>query len=116
MGINESAGKNYRMIKKALERIRTTAIKSVGTFYSKEGKQGVDDNFSLYNRIAFKGKELPNNEISDDNYLVLGRQHDSPSQAHLALDKTNTRQLEGGGNIFKIKFWKNLTIAYLQRF
>jgi hypothetical protein len=72
MGINESAGKNYRMIKKALERIRTTAIKSVGTFYSKEGKQWVDDNFSLYDRIVFKGKELPNNEIADNNYLFLG--------------------------------------------
>ncbi|MBA7490291.1 hypothetical protein ES702_00828 [subsurface metagenome] len=72
MGISESAGENYRMIKKALERIRATTIKSVGTFYSKEGKQWVDDNFSLYNRIVFKGKELPENEIADDNYLFLG--------------------------------------------
>ena len=60
------------MIKKALERIRATTIKSVGTFYSKEGKQWVDDNFSLYDRIVFKGKELPENEIADDNYLFLG--------------------------------------------
>jgi len=72
MGISESAGENYRMIKKALERIRATTIKSVGTFYSKEGKQWVDDNFSLYNRMVFKGKELPENEIADDNYLFLG--------------------------------------------
>ncbi|HUS49272.1 MAG TPA: replication initiator protein A, partial [Candidatus Paceibacterota bacterium] len=72
MGISESAGENYRMIKKALERIRATTIKSAGTFYSKEGKQWVDDNFSLYDRIVFKGKELPKNEIADDNYLFLG--------------------------------------------
>jgi len=72
MGISESAGENYRMIKKALERIRATTIKSVGTFYSKEGKQWVDDNFSLYDRVVFKGKELPDNEIADDNYLFLG--------------------------------------------
>ncbi len=72
MGISESAGENYRMIKKALERIRATTIKSAGTFYSKEGKQWVDDNFSLYDRIVFKGKELPENEIADDNYLFLG--------------------------------------------
>jgi len=72
MGISESAGENYRMIKKALERIRATTIKSVGTFYSKEGKQWVDDNFSLYDRIVFKGNELPENEIADDNYLFLG--------------------------------------------
>ena len=68
IGINKTAGENYRMIKKALERIKTTTIKSVGTFYSKEGKQWVDDNFSLYDRVVFKGKELPNNEIADNNY------------------------------------------------
>ena len=72
MGISESAGENYRMIKKALERIRATTIKSVGTFYSKEGKKWVDDNFSLYERVVFKGKELPENKIADDNYLFLG--------------------------------------------
>ncbi|PKP61336.1 hypothetical protein CVT91_03425 [Candidatus Atribacteria bacterium HGW-Atribacteria-1] len=72
MGINETAGKNYRMVKEALERIRATTIKSVGTFYSKEGKQWVDDNFSLYDRIVFKGKKLLNSEIADDNYLFLG--------------------------------------------
>jgi len=72
MGISESAGENYRMIKKALERIRATTIKSAGTFFSKEGKQWVDDNFSLYERVVFKGKELPENKIADDNYLFLG--------------------------------------------
>ena len=72
MGISEDAGVNYRMIKKALGRIRATTIRSVGTFYSKEGKRWVDDNFSLYDRIVFKGKELPNGEIADSNYLFLG--------------------------------------------
>ena len=72
IGIDETAGKNYRMVKETLERIRATTIKSAGTFYSKEGKQWVDDNFSLYDRIVFKGKELPDNEIADDNYLFLG--------------------------------------------
>ena len=72
IGINETAGKNYRMVKKALERIKLTNIKSVGTFYSKEGKRWVDDNFSLYERIVFTGKELLNGEIADDNYLFLG--------------------------------------------
>ena len=72
IGIDETAGKNYRMIKETLERIRATTIKSVGTFYSKEGKQWVDDNFSLYDRVVFKGKKLLNSEIADDNYLFLG--------------------------------------------
>ncbi|MCG2820672.1 MAG: hypothetical protein L6371_02130, partial [Candidatus Atribacteria bacterium] len=44
----------------------------VGAFYSKEGKQWVDDNFSLYDRIVFKGKKLSNSEIADNNYLFLG--------------------------------------------
>ena len=72
IGIDETAGKNYRMIKETLERIRATTIKSIGTFYSKEGKQWVDDNFSLYDRVVFKGKKLLNSEIADDNYLFLG--------------------------------------------
>jgi hypothetical protein len=72
MGINETAGKNYHMIKKAFEKIRATTIKSAGTFYSKEGNQWIDDNFSLYERIVFKGKKLPDNKTSDDNYLFLG--------------------------------------------
>ena len=72
IGIDETAGKNYRMVKETLERIRATTIKSAGTFYSKEGKQWVDDNFSLYDRIVFKGKELLDNKIADDNYLFLG--------------------------------------------
>ena len=72
MNMENYGGAEYKKIKKALERIRATTIKSVGTFYSKEGKQWVDDNFSLYDRIVFKGKELPENEIADDNYLFLG--------------------------------------------
>ena len=72
MGINQTAGKNCRMIKKALEKIRATTIKSAGTFFSKEGNQWVDDNFSLYERVVFKGNKLVNNETADDNYLYLG--------------------------------------------
>ena len=71
IGIDETTGKNYRMIKEALEKIRATTIKSVGTFYSKEGKQWVDDNFSLYDRIVFKGKKLLNSKIADDNYIYF---------------------------------------------
>jgi len=65
-------GAEYKKIKRALEKIRATTIKSVGTFYSKGVKQWVDDSFSLYDRIVFKGKKLSNNEIADNNYLFLG--------------------------------------------
>ena len=72
MGINNYGGSEYKEIKRALERIKATTIKSIGTFYSKEGKQWIDDTFSLYDRIVFKGKKLPNGEIADSNYLFLG--------------------------------------------
>ena len=72
MGINNYGGSEYKEIKRALERIKATTIKSVGTFYSKEGKQWIDDTFGLYDRIVFKGKKLPNGEIADSNYLFLG--------------------------------------------
>ena len=72
MNIKNYGGSQYKKIKEALERVRATTIKSVGTFYLKEGKQWVDDNFGLYERVVFKGKELPENKIADDNYLFLG--------------------------------------------
>lgn len=72
MGINNYGGSEYKEIKRALERIKATTIKSIGTFYSKEGKQWIDDTFGLYDRIVFKGKKLPNGEIADSNYLFLG--------------------------------------------
>jgi len=72
MNIENYGGVEYRKIKKALEKIKATTIKSVGSFYSKGVKQWVDDSFSLYDRIIFKGKKLPNNEIADNNYLFLG--------------------------------------------
>ena len=72
MNIENYGGAEYKKIKKALEKIRATTIKSVGTFYSKGVKQWVDDSFSLYDRIVFKGKKLSNNEIADNNYLFLG--------------------------------------------
>jgi len=72
MNMENYGGAEYKKIKKALEKIRATTIKSVGTFYSKGVKQWVDDSFSLYDRIVFKGKKLSNNEIADNNYLFLG--------------------------------------------
>jgi len=71
MGIT-TAGDNYQRIKKALERIQTTSIKSVNTFYSKKEKQWIEAVFSLYDGVVFRGKELPNGEIAEDNYLFLG--------------------------------------------
>ena len=66
------AGDNYQRIKKALEKIQMTGVKSVGTFYAKGKKRWIEDIFHLYDRVVFKGKELPNNKIAESNYLFLG--------------------------------------------
>ncbi|RLC36207.1 MAG: hypothetical protein DRH33_07355 [Candidatus Nealsonbacteria bacterium] len=66
------SGAEYRKIKEAFKRIKTTSIESKGTFYSKDKKQWIEDIFSLYDRVIFKGEKISNNEISDNNYLFLG--------------------------------------------
>jgi hypothetical protein len=72
MGNDKFGGSQYRKIKDALERIKTTSVKSKGAFYNKGRKEWVEDIFGLYDRIVFKGKTLPNGEIADTNYLFLG--------------------------------------------
>jgi len=71
MNINYS-GAEYRKIKEAFKKIKTTSIESKGTFYSKDNNQWVEDIFSLYDRVIFKGEKVTDNEIADDNYLFLG--------------------------------------------
>jgi len=66
------SGAEYRKIKEAFKRIKTTSIESKGTFYSKDKKQWIEDIFSLYDRVIFKGEKISDNEISDNNYLFLG--------------------------------------------
>jgi hypothetical protein len=72
MNIEKYGGKEYKKIKEAFTRIKTTSIESKGTFYSKDKKQWIEDIFSLYDRVVFKGKKISDNEISDNNYLFLG--------------------------------------------
>jgi len=66
------SGADYKKIKEAFKRIKTTSIESKGTFYSKDKKQWLEDIFSLYDRVIFKGEKISDNEISDNNYLFLG--------------------------------------------
>jgi hypothetical protein len=72
MNIEKYGGREYKKIKEAFTRIKTTSIESKGTFYSKDKKQWVENVFSLYDRVVFKGEKISDNEISDDNYLFLG--------------------------------------------
>lgn len=71
MGINEIGGAQYKKIKESLQRITLTGIISKSAFYSKLKKQWVEDTFHLYDRVIFKGKELPNGEAADTTYLYL---------------------------------------------
>ncbi|NWG32580.1 MAG: replication initiator protein A [Rhodocyclaceae bacterium] len=82
MGINKFGGSQYKKIRKALERITTTSIKSEGTFYSKEKEEWIEDIFHLYERVIFKGKKLPNGEIADTNYLFLNSWYLDNINAH----------------------------------
>lgn len=67
-----TGGAQYRKIKEALQRIVVTPVKSKGTYYRKKHKKWVDDIFHLYERVIFRGEELPNGTIAETNYLYLG--------------------------------------------
>ena len=72
MGIDNYGGHQYRKIKEAFKRIKTTSIETRGTFYSKDKKQWLEDIFNLYERVVFKGEKINEKDIADDNYLYLG--------------------------------------------
>ncbi|GEM_PF-1215250 len=72
MGISTRGGKNYRKVKEALKTVVATTIESYGTFYCKGRRAWVNDIFHLYDRIVFKGEQLPDGRIADTNYLYLG--------------------------------------------
>ncbi len=72
MNMENYGGMEYKKIKEAFIKIKTTSIESKGTFYSKDKKQWIEDIFSLYDRVIFKGEKIFDNEIADNNYLFLG--------------------------------------------
>lgn len=72
MGMKNYGGHQYRKIKEAFRRIKTTSIETKGAFYSKDKKQWLEDIFNLYERVVFKGEKVDGKVIADDNYLYLG--------------------------------------------
>ena len=70
-GSQEYGGKRYRAIKRALERITMTSIKSGGAFYDKGERHRVSQVFHLYDAVVFQDKRLRDGEIADTNYLYL---------------------------------------------
>ena len=65
-------GKMAAAIKEALRDVQFTGIRAKWTFYLKKKKSYIDDSFHLYDRIIFTGQYLPNGEIADAIYIVLG--------------------------------------------
>lgn len=71
MGITTSGGKNYREVKRALERIKVTAIKSEKAFYLKDKKEWTSSIFSLYDGVIFRGEQLEDGSLAEINLLFL---------------------------------------------
>jgi len=66
------AGDNYQRIKKALEKIRATTIKSERAFYHKGKKEWISSVFGLYDTVIFRGEQLEDGSITEKNLLYLG--------------------------------------------
>jgi len=65
------SGAVYKSIKESLVRIVGAMIESQGTFYAKGRKKWISDVFHLYDRVVFRGEELPDGGVADTNYLFL---------------------------------------------
>jgi len=74
MGINPESGKNRSNIQKALQNLVTASITTQGTFQLKENKSKrfLKDTFHLYDRVIYKGEELPEGGVADCIYIMLG--------------------------------------------
>jgi hypothetical protein len=64
-------GREYKAIRRALERITTTAIRTENSFYHKGEKQWVSEIFHLYDAVVLQGRRLRDGTIADTNYLYL---------------------------------------------
>jgi len=101
MGI-DSGGAQYRKIKEALQRITFTGIVSKNAFYSGKKRQWIEESFHLYERMIFKGKEMPNGEVADTNYLYLNSWY---------LDNINAHYVKP----IDWKYYKSLETSVAQR-
>lgn len=97
-----TGGSNYKKIKEALERIIATTIESKGAFYYKGGNEWIDDKFHLYDRVVFKGKQLPGGEVAETNLLYLGSWY---------LESINSRYLKP----INFEYYKSLETNVAQR-
>jgi len=64
-------GHTYRKIKEAFKRMTLTGVESKGIFYAKGKRMWIDDTFHLYERVLFRGEEMPDGAVAEKNYLWL---------------------------------------------
>ncbi len=69
------SGRNLRLLKEALRRIKATTVESRGAFYSKAAATRIEDVFSLYDRVIFRGDRLPDGRVAESNLLYLGTRY-----------------------------------------
>lgn len=102
MQLGPAGGSDYRKVKEALERIVATTVKSRGTFYAKGRKKWIDDVFHIYDRVVFRGEQLPDGTIADQNYLFLNSWY---------LENLNARYVRP----LDYKYYKGLRSGIAQR-
>lgn len=97
LGLPDS-GKNIQNIKQALKRVKAATIESRGAFYSKSEAKWIEDVFSLYERVIFKGERLPDGTVADKNYIYLGSWYIQSINAQYVkpLDFSYYKSLESG--------------------
>lgn len=88
------SGRTAEDIKAAFLRIISTLVESKRTFYSKPKKQWIEDYFHLYERVIYRGDELPHGGgMADTNYLYLGSWYlDNLNALYVTLIDTRYRR------------------------
>jgi hypothetical protein len=73
MGISYHGNKTTAEIKASFRRTCHAAVESKRTFYSKSKKRWIEDTFHLYDRVVYRGEEMPEGDrVAETNYLYLG--------------------------------------------
>lgn len=65
-------GRTAKQIDSALLSIVTTSVFSKNTFFLKNQKGYLNEAFHIYDRVVFVGQPLPDGQVADSIYVVLG--------------------------------------------
>ena len=68
---SDSSIRVYKRIRESIERIKATVVKSTGSFFLADAEIWIDDVFSIYDRVTFKGARMADGKIAETNYVWL---------------------------------------------